>query len=141
MGAAATTLTEPAQEELQGVGGQPSSTLAEMTALQLAANIIRSHPNQPTVTILTDSLTSISILEDRQRVDFQTTRLRDDEISVTSDKLIQTLNECARAGHSITIQKIKAHALEPLNERADELAEKAAELAPDDLPGEQLRCN
>ena len=140
MGAAATSLDDAVPERLRGVGGNPSSTLAELSALQLAADMARERQASKRVTILTDSLTSLSILEDRQRQDFRSIRWHDDEITLTSDKLIQTLNSCVDNGQSIRLQKIKAHALEPLNERADELAERASALPPEELPGEQLRC-
>ena len=140
MGAAAAPLNDSLPEKLKGVGGNPSSTLAELSALQLAADMAIERPMMKNVIILTDSLTSLTILEDRQRQDFKSTRWHDDEIATTSDKLIQTLNSCAGNGQLIRLQKIKAHALEPLNERADELAEKASALPPDEIPGEQFRC-
>ena len=140
MGAAATSLSDSIPERMQGVGGNPSSTLAELSALQLAAEMVLERSNVKNAIILTDSLTSLTILEDRQRQDFRSTRWHDDEIAVTSDKLIDTLNSCASNGQTLQLQKIKAHALEPLNERADELAERATGLPPAELPRDQFRC-
>ena len=140
MGAAATTLSDDYKEEMTGVGGSPSSTLAEMVALQLATDIVKVAPNDSDVVILTDSLTSLSILDSSQRSDFQVMRPYEEDVSIVATALIRTLNECIRPNRVIRIQKIKAHALEPLNERADELAEQAARLPPIELPGETNRC-
>ena len=140
MGAAVTSLDASAGEAKAGVGGSPSSTLAELSALQLATEMIQTHGQGRDILVLTDSLTSLSILESNQHQDFQTIRPHDEDTSIVAKALTNALNACVRAGRSITLQKIKAHALEPLNERADELAEQAALLPPSELPGETSRC-
>ena len=138
MGAAVTSYNSSIEDRLVGVGGNPSSTLAELVALQLASEqILRIQP--PKVVILTDSLTSLNLLENRQWGIFQ---VPEDQVELTPlvSKVVQLLNNCCNKGTDISLVKIKAHVLDPLNEKADQLANEASNLPPSVWSGETTIC-
>ena len=134
MGAAATMWQDASPDKLVGIKGNASSTSAELVALKLAVSIIPEHT--PKVTILSDSLSSISILNRRKIVDFQRFMEHQSQ-KKTIDQLIASINQKVQAGTMITIAKVKAHIGEFLNERADYLANLAALLPPE----EELESN
>ena len=130
MGAAVTALYDVLPEITVGVGGDPSSTLAELVALsQASTSIVSSSQSLSSAIILTDSLASLDLLSDRQKETFPRTE-SSHELHSTVEDLVQSLNKCVQLQISVQLVKVKSHVLEPLNERADQLANLAAELLP-----------
>ena len=128
MGAAATTRSASSREAQEAVRGPPSSTAAELVALRLATGIVE---DQKDVTILTDSLSSLHYLDNRKKADFQLFPEPQSLIGLV-DKLVRHLNSLVTQGYNILLAKVKAHARDPLNERADQLADAAADLDPEE---------
>ena len=126
MGAAATALHCAFEDKLVGISGNGSSTATEMVGLSAAVN---ASPGDLGLTILTDSLTTLRNLQRRQCRDFA--RL-DPNPQLTSklNSLVALLNAKADTAPDILLVKVKGHSGDPLNERADWLANLAAELDP-----------
>ena len=123
MGCAAIFLDDTCSDLMQSVSGEPSSTTAELSALLIAVN---SCPLDKQLTMLTDSLTSLQNLISMRRSDFcRDLRLHPQRQLLTD--LVAALNTRAGAGTLTSLVKIRAHKGEPLNEAADEAANKAVE--------------
>jgi ribonuclease HI len=141
MGAAFTSLTsaEPdSRLEMQALpGGIASSVRAELSAILLA---LRCNPTTEHLTILTDSLVSLLILQDAGKMDFQ----RDYDTHPNRkiiNEIIDILTVRHNCGTRTHLAKIPAHAGEPLNERADFLAGSVPPTTPSFLePDSQHRC-
>ena len=126
MGAAATAIDAVFDDQIVGINGKGSSTTAEMVGLSLAVEV---SPNDQQLTVFTDSLSSLQNLQRRQRKDF--TKLDPNpHIASILNKLVDLLNNKVANGLEIMLVKVKGHSGDPLNERADWLANQAATLDP-----------
>ena len=99
-----------------------SSTSAELRGLTFAQTLIRHVED---TTIVTDSLASLHALRQRHRTDFQ---YYEEQYSIQPhlDQLVHQLNSKAaelRFGKTLTIAKIPGHAGDPMNEKADDIAD------------------
>ena len=135
MGASAVRLPSNAEDKYEvqssSFTGPISSTSSELRGLTLAQTLIR--PVDDT-TILTDSLASLHAFGRRHRTDFQYFE-EQHSIQPHLDQLVHQLNSKAaepmRFGKTLTIAKIPGHAGDPMNEKADDLADRATYLPPD----------
>ena len=108
------------------VYGSPSSLRPELTAIGLACE---DSPIDEDLTVLTDSLSSMTLLKSLQRKDFPLWLYRHAERQLLT-YVVSRINRRAAAGVLTRFVKVKAHRGEPLNEAADTLASEAAELDP-----------
>ena len=137
MGAAVTYVGNDPAEILQDVQGDPSSTTAELVALRLAVE--NSPPERPLI-ILTDSHNALTALEHCRRTVFRSQQVPRESL-VPLQQLVQAINAFAE-DQELMILKVRAHSGHPLNERADELAGRAAlQGSPHrDQPAPTLHC-
>jgi ribonuclease HI len=105
------------------VFGLASSTRPELTAIALA---LETCPSTDNLTILTDSLDSLTTLFSLQRADFSLSFHRNPTCQLYTH-MVQLLNQRHAAGVITRLVKVKAHCGEPLNEAADALVLAAAE--------------
>ena len=105
------------------VFGSASSTRPELTAIALA---LETCPSIDNLTILTDSLDSLTTLFSLRRADFPLSLHRNPTRQLYTH-IVQLLNQRHAAGVITRLVKVKAHCGEPLNEAADALASAAAE--------------
>jgi ribonuclease HI len=105
--------------------GQPSSILPELTGIALA---IEACPSEEDLTILTDSLSAMRLLQSMQRKDFPLSlSLYRHSVRQLLLHVVKLMNQRAVAGSITRLIKVRAHRGEPLNEAADALASAAAE--------------
>jgi ribonuclease HI len=126
MGAAFVAKDGRVQTRSVAVFGQPSSTRPELTGIALA---LEECPIEEDLTILTDSLSSMDLLQSMQRGDFPLSLYRH-SVRHLLLHVVTLLNKRAAAGRITRFIKVRAHRGEPLNEAADALAAAAADLEP-----------
>ena len=115
MGAAMVAKDDRLPARSVAVFGQPSSLLPELTGIAIALD---DCPGEEDLNILTDSLSSMRLLKNMQRVDFPLSLHRHPvrQLLVHVVKLINRRSETGRATRFI---KVRANRGEPLNELAD----------------------
>jgi len=126
MGAAFVAKDGRVQARSVAVFGQPSSIRPELTGIALA---LEECPIEEDLTILTDSLSSMDLLQSMQRGDFPLSLYRH-SVRHLLLHVVTLLNKRAAAGRITRFIKVRAHRGEPLNEAADALAAAAADLDP-----------
>ena len=126
MGAAFVAKDGRVQARSVAVFGQPSSIRPELTGIALA---LEECPIEEDLTILTDSLSSMDLLQSMQRGDFPLSLYRH-SVRHLLLHVVTLLNRRAAAGRITRFIKVRAHRGEPLNEAADVLAAAAADLDP-----------
>ena len=133
MGAAGCWLEQVLPDFSFFVHGMPKSITPELSAIAWA---IKQAPKEQTLTILTDSLTSLRMLTNMQRKDFSLWLHGDPNRSLL-EHTVRLVNERVAEGQQIHFAKVPAHSGEPLNEAADAAADKATQLLPEESPPEQ----
>lgn len=123
MGAAFIPLTADMAPRGSTVFGSAMSIRPELTAILMA---VEACPCSQHLNILTDSLSSIRLLQNLQRTDFPLW-LHGHPMRQIARQLVHLVNQRAEQGSMTRFIKVKAHAGEPLNEAADTLASQAAE--------------
>jgi ribonuclease HI len=123
MGAAFVSMGERIPARSVAVFGPASSTRPELTGISLA---LENCPITENLTILTDSLDSLTSLFNLRRADFPQTLFRHPSRHLLVH-LVSLLNNRHAAGALTRLVKVKAHSGDPLNEAADALASAAAE--------------
>jgi ribonuclease HI len=126
MGAAFVAKDGRVQARSVAVFGQPSSIRPDLTGIALA---LEECPIEEDLTILTDSLSSMDLLQSMQRGDFPLSLYRH-SVRHLLLHVVTLLNRRAAAGRITRFLKVRAHRGEPLNEAADALAAAAADLDP-----------
>ena len=126
MGAAFVALGDRVPARSVAVFGTETSIRPELTGLALA---LEECPIQEDLTVLTDSKSSMVLLQSMQRVDFPLWLYRHPARQLLVH-VVSLINRRAAAGVVTRLVKVKAHAGDPLNEAADALASAAAELDP-----------
>ncbi len=132
MGSAFVSMGERIPARSVAVFGAASSTRPELTAIALA---LETCPATENLTILTDSLDSLTTLFHLRRADFPITLYRNPTRQLYIH-IVRLLNRRHAAGVLTRLIKVKAHCGEPLNEAADALASAAAEADGDPMSGE-----
>ena len=125
MGAAFVSLQGKLPPKSAAVHGSKLSMRPEMVAILMA---VETCPPDTALTILTDSLSSIDLLQDLQREDF-TVWIYHHPLRCIVEQLVRRLNARAALHCNTHFVKVKAHSGEPMNELADALASQAAELS------------
>ena len=126
MGAAIVSLHDRVAAHAVAVFGPASSIRPELTAIIVA---LEDSPGDEELTLLTDSESSMTLLQSMQRRDFPLWLYRHTarQLLVCAANLI---NRRRARGVMTRFVKVKAHSGEPLNEAADALAGAAAEMDP-----------
>ena len=123
MGAAMVAMGDKIQSRSVTVYGPPSTIRPELTGIALA---VEECPLEEDLTILTDSLSAMQLLQSMQRRDFPLWLHRHTARHLLV-QVVQRINLRAAAGSITRLLKVRAHRAEPLNEAADLLATDAAE--------------
>lgn len=126
MGAAFVALGDRVPARSVAVFGTEASIRPELTGLALA---LEECSYQEDLTVLTDSKSSMDLLQSMQRVDFPLWLYRHPARQLLV-QVASLINGRAAAGVVTRLVKVKAHAGDPLNEAADAMASAAAELDP-----------
>ena len=108
------------------VHGPVKSVVPELVGLAIAAE---RAPLDQDLTILTDSKASLQLLRGLQRRDFPVYCHARTELPLL-ERAIRALNKRVEAGRNTRLVKVRAHAGEPLNTWADQLASSASEEDP-----------
>ena len=132
MGAAFVSMGERIPARSVAVFCSASSTRPELTAIALA---LEACPATENLTILTDSLDSLTTLFHLRRADFPISLYRNPTRQLYIH-IVRLLNRRHAAGVLTRLIKVKAHCGEPLNEAADALASAAAEADGAPMSGE-----
>ena len=123
MGAAFVSMRNRLPSRSVTVLGSASSTRPELTGIALA---LEASPSDEDLTILTDSLVSMTTLFSLRRADFPLS-LHGNACKQLLTHVVTLLNRRHAAGVVTRLVKVKSHCGEPLNEAADALASAAAE--------------
>jgi ribonuclease HI len=123
MGAAFVSMRNRLPSRSVTVLGSASSTRPELTGIALA---LEASPSDEDLTILTDSLVSMTTLFSLRRADFPLS-LHGNACRTLLTHVVTLLNRRHAAGVVTRLVKVKSHCGEPLNEAADALASAAAE--------------
>ena len=126
MGAAFVSQNNRMPARSVAVFGSRSSLRPELTGITLA---LEDCPQNVDLNILTDSLSSIRLLQSLQRADFPLSLYRHPVRHLVTH-VVLLINRRTEAGSCTRFFKVKSHRGEPLNEAADALASAAAELDP-----------
>jgi len=126
MGAAFVAKDNRLQARSVAVYGPPSSIRPELTGIALA---LEDCPQEEDLSILTDSLSAMQLLQSMQRRDFPLWLYRHTARQLLL-QVVKLINARAAKGAVTRLVKVRAHRAEPLNEAADTLAAEAAELDP-----------
>ena len=132
MGAAFVSMGGRIPARSVAVFGSASSTRPELTAIALA---LEKCPSTDNLTILTDSLDSLTTLFSLRRADFPLSLHRNATRQLYTH-IVRLLNQRHATGVITRLVKVKAHCGEPLNEAADALASAAAEVDGAPMTGE-----
>ena len=124
MGAAIVAQGDRVPARSAAVFGLEASIRPELTGLAMA---LEECPVQEDLTLLTDSKSSMDLLQSMQRVDFLLRLYRHPAWQLLGH-VARLINQRAAAGVVTRLMKVKGHAGNPLNEAADALASAAAEL-------------
>ena len=123
MGAAFVAKDDRLKERSVAVLGPPSSIRPELTGIALA---LEECPKEVELTILTDCLSAMRLLQSTQRRDFPLW-LHRHTVRHLLKHVVNLLNARSASGSVTRFIKVRAHRGEPLNEAADALAAAAAE--------------
>ena len=126
MGAAFVAKDDRLKERSVAVLGPPSSIRPELTGIALA---LEECPKEVELTILTDCLSAMRLLQSTQRRDFPLW-LHRHTVRHLLKHVVNLLNARSASGSVTRFIKVRAHRGEPLNEAADALAAAAAESDP-----------
>jgi ribonuclease HI len=126
MGAAFVAKDDRLVERSVAVLGPPSSIRPELTGIALA---LEACPKEEELTILTDCLSAMRLLQSTQRRDFPLW-LHRHSVRHLLKHVVNLLNARSASGSVTRFIKVRAHRGEPLNEAADALAAAAAESDP-----------
>ncbi len=126
MGAAFVAKDGRVQARSVAVFGQAYSIRPELTSTALA---LEECPIEEDLTILTDSLSLMDLLQSMQRGDFLLSLYRH-SVRHLLLHVVKLLNRRTAAGHITHFIKVRAHRGEPVNKAADALAAAAADSDP-----------